>query len=326
MYVDAPLMRLDTIKRAVERTFITIGTQDPDLLNKLIVQLDDLPKKIEVSGGSKSVKVNLDQVMLACIKFWKLNIDGQRTQPSSKGIFAALQLIRRRLQVFLKHIRAREKRCRALCSSVFDEFYEKLKADSEEFEGRVPYNDFKEMVSVELKQELNDQEMTEMYIAWSDEIEYRAGYELKMLNRGKSQFERRESLSPEDINESMQHLDEEILRKIRIDSLVRVTYHCLKHNLNAFDDRRPSKGGAEIAAATPTARVSTDGAQFGRHDSVEQAAMFEGLRRRSTLVASLAAQAEKRDTGEDAGPGSGGGEEPSSGTQAGLEPQPDVQE
>ena len=93
------------------------------------MQLDALPKKIEVTGGHKTVKVNIDQSLLACIKFWKMNIDGQRTQPSSKGIFAALQLIRRRLQVFLKHIRAREQRCRALCTSVFDEFYEKLKAD-----------------------------------------------------------------------------------------------------------------------------------------------------------------------------------------------------
>ena len=37
------------------------------------------------------------------------------------------------------------------------------------------------MVSVELKQELSEQEMTEMYVAWSDEIEYRAAYELKKV-------------------------------------------------------------------------------------------------------------------------------------------------
>mmetsp|Transcript_25417 Transcript_25417/g.52579 ORF Transcript_25417/g.52579 Transcript_25417/m.52579 type:complete len:239 (+) Transcript_25417:2374-3090(+) len=176
------------------------------------------------------------------------------------------------------------------------DFYDKLKADSADFEGRVPYNDFKEMVSVELKQDLNDQEMTEMYVTWSDEIEYRATYEIKKLNRNKSPHERLESLSPEDINESMQHLDEGVLKKIRIDSLVRVTYHCLKHTLNLHDDRRPSKGGAEIAAMTPKSRANAEEQRgFGRQSSVDQAAMFEGLRRRSTLVASLAAQAEKRD-------------------------------
>ena len=34
---------------------------------------------------------------------------------------------------------------------------------------------------------------------------------------------------------------------------------------------------------------------------MEEAAMFEGLRRRSTLVASIAAEAEKRDKGETGG-------------------------
>ena len=38
------------------------------------------------------------------------------------------------------------------------------------------------MISVELKQELSEQEITEMYIAWSDEIEYRAAYELKKVS------------------------------------------------------------------------------------------------------------------------------------------------
>ena len=124
----------------------------------------------------------------------------------------SLALIGRMFKTHLKRIRDRERRFRILCKAVFHRSAAELHKGREEHEGRVPYELFKGMICDMFYPSLDEQETTNVYLAWSDKTEELATKHIGTFG----------SLA-QDVNLSISRLDEETRNQINIDALIGAT-------------------------------------------------------------------------------------------------------
>ena len=141
----------------------------------------------------------------------RLNINSD-LKATAKGEMYSLALIGKILKRHLKSIRERERRFRILCTAVFHRSAAELRKGREEHEGRVPYELFKGIICDRFFPGLDEQEITDVYLAWSDKTEEQATKHIIAFGARKSLVQ--------DMNLSIAQLDEETSNRISIGALI----------------------------------------------------------------------------------------------------------